>query len=282
MKLRTPEQFPPVNNDALAAGSNAAQNNTANNDASLPDVIITTDTNFKVTGWNEAAEKNYALPLEQGKNFFDIFNSNFCEASIALMQKRFKEDGTWNSHIKLKNTEGDDIYFRSAAYCITASTDTPAAIVITNHNITTEIIAAQKLAESEAMCKLLIDKSAEGILLIGATGRIMSCNKKATEILSLSEEHLKGKIPVSAGWKVFRPDGKLFPDCELPAVVSLQTGFPQKNIEMRLEKDTGQSVWLCISSQALVREGEFNPYAVLVSFEDITPHKISSYQQHSG
>lgn len=273
MKPRTAEQFPPVNNDSIAAGNEAGKNDFLFNDVNLPDIIIQTDTDFVITAWNEAAEKIYKLPVAAGKSFFELDNTFFSEEAIELMKKRFWDSGTWNSNIKFKNPDGGFVHFRSAAHYISNGNTPPVAIIITNHNITAQLIAEQKLAETEAIYKLLLDKVDEGILLVGATGKIMTSNKRATGILSLSEEHLQGRIPVSAGWKVYRPDGKMFPDCELPVVVSLQTGFPQKNIEMRLEKDSGESLWISVSSQALVREGEFNPYAVLVSFTDITKHK---------
>lgn len=274
MRSRTAEQFPHVNKDSIAPGSDAGKNNFLNNDAHLPDIIIQTNTDFIITGWNDAAEKIYKMPVALGKNFFELDNVFFSEETIALMKSGFWESGTWDSNIKLKNPDGENVYFRSAAHCITDQNTAQTSIVITNHNITPQLIAEQKLAEKESIYKLLIDKLEEGILVIGATGKIIASNKKASEILTLSEEQLLGKLPVSAGWKVYRNDGSIFPDCELPVVVSLQTGFPQKNIEMRIERSMIDSVWICVSSQALVREGEFNPYAVLVSFSNITKHKI--------
>jgi PAS domain-containing protein len=274
MKPRTADQFPHVNIDSIAAGNDAGKSNFCNKDAHIPDIIIQTNTDFIITGWNDAAEKIYNLPLAPGKNFFELDNVFFSDETIALMKKRFWESGTWDRDIKFKNAAGEFIYFRSSAHCITDQNTGQASIIISKHNITPQLIAEQKLVEEEAIYKLLIDKLEEGILVIGATGKIIASNKKASEILTLSEEQLIGKLPVSAGWKVYRNDGSIFPDCELPVVVSLQTGFPQKNIEMRIERSTIDSVWICVSSQALVREGEFNPYAVLVSFTDITKQKI--------
>jgi PAS domain S-box-containing protein len=237
----------------------------------LPDTIIETDLDFNITGWNTAAGNIYGIQDATGKNIFSLDQMQFSGASVATMQQQFKEKGIWNANIRFKRQDGYEMHFRSAAHYITDGHGLARSIVITNTNITPQMIAEQKLDEIACIYQLMIDASHHGILLIGANGMIIASNKKATQILSLSSDQLNGKMPVSQGWKVFRPDGKIFPDCELPAVVSLLTGFPQKNVEMRIEKDCGQSVWISVSSQALVREGEFNPYAVVVNFTEIMP-----------
>ena len=53
-------------------------------------------------------------------------------------------------------------------------------------------------------------------------------------------------------------------------MVTLQTGFPQRNVKLKIVNPRGIETWLSVSSQALIRQGEFEPYQVVVSFADIT------------
>ena len=84
------------------------------------------------------------------------------------------------------------------------------------------------------------------------------------------EKELLGKELGDSSWKAIKADGTPFPWYEFPTVVSLQTGFPQRNVKMGVNLPNGVFVWLLINSEALIRIGEFDPYAVVVSFSDIT------------
>jgi PAS domain S-box-containing protein len=275
MKNQPAGNFPPVDKDSFITGNDADKTTAFYNQLlQLPDVIIQTDLDFFITGWNDAAEKICALSGKKGSSIFQLDTINFTDDSVADMKQQFRDNGTWNGNIQFNRKDGLDIFFRSAAHYINDTEGNPLSIIIINHNINQLIITEQKLLEMEAVYKVVIDTLDQGILLIAANGVIKAANKKAAEILGVVEENLLGQIPVSADrWKVFRANGKPFPDCELPAVVSLQTGFPQKNVEVGIEKPDGRSFWININSQAVIREGEFNPYAVVVTFTDITHDK---------
>ena len=275
MKQQSSHPFPLVDKNSFELDNDASKTNALHNELlHLPEVIIQTDNDFKITGWNIAAEKICNLSGAFGRSFFELDNIVFSDDSVALIKKRFQENGIWNGNIRCKRNDGEYLYFRSSAHYITNESAAPAGIVITNHNITQQLITEQKLAETEAVYKMVIDALDQGVLLIEATGKITAANKKAIEILGVDPEKVLGQIPVSGvRWKVFRADGRPFPDCELPVVVSLQTGFPQKNVEMQIEKPDGKSFWISVSSEAMIREGEFNPYAVVVSFSEINNNK---------
>lgn len=283
MKNQSAETFPQVDKDSFIVDNDAAKSSAFYNELlQLPDVIIHTDLDFIITGWNDAAEKVCSLIGAKGKSIFRLDNINFSEDSIETMKEQFRNNKIWNGNIKFNRKDGLDSYFRTVAYYIPDVTGNPSSIIIINYNISQQIIAEKKLLETEALYKVVIDAIDQGILLIEANGRIVAANKKAAEILGVPEQNLLGQIPVTGGrWKVFRTDGRLFPDCELPVVVSLQTGFPQKNIEMRIDKPDGRTFWINISSQAIIREGEFNPYAAVVYFTDISADKMKTVLQQT-
>lgn len=275
MKNQAPGAFPPLDKTSFSLANDAAKTDAHYQELQhLPDVIIQTDLDFVITGWNDAAEEICGLEGARGKNIFQLDNINFSENAIETMKMQFRDHGSWNGNIRFNRKDGMEVFFRSAAHYIQDTTGKPVSIVTINHNINELILTEKKLSETEAIYKTVTDTLDQGFLLIEANGIIKAANKKAVEILGVPEENLLGQIPVSNGrWKVFRANGKPFPDSELPAVVSLQTGFPQKNVEVGIEKPDGSAFWINISSQAIIREGEFNPYAVVVSFTDISQEK---------
>lgn len=275
--------FPPVDKTSFSIDNDATQADAHYNELQqLPDVIIQTDLDFVITGWNDAAEEICGLAGARGKNIFQLDNINFSENAIETMKLQFRNHGSWNGNIRFNRKDGMDVFFRSTAHYIQDTAGNPVSIVIINHNMNELIQTEKKLYETEAIYKTLTDTMDQGVLLIEANGVIKAANKKAVEILGVTEENLVGQLPVSNGrWKVFRANGKPFPDSELPAVVSLQTGFPQKNVEVGIEKPDGSAFWINISSQAIIREGEFCPYAVVVSFTDISAEKKPVISQKS-
>ncbi|MDP4261136.1 MAG: PAS domain-containing protein [Bacteroidota bacterium] len=236
----------------------------------LSDSVIQTDLHFSIKGWNEPAEKIYGLPGALGKNIFELVTISFIKGSVEQLKKEMAERGYWEGELIFHRHDGLHIYFRTTVNYVKDGDEKPSSIIIVNHNITRERLAEKKLAEAEDTYQTLVNTLVDGVLMLDASGKITTCNKRAAEILDVPMERMLGVMPVSHDWKVFKLDGRNFPDSELPAIVTLQTGFPQKNVRMQLQKPSGISLWISVSSQALIRENEFNPYAVVVSLSDIS------------
>src|SRR5207248_652523 len=75
-------------------------------------------------------------------------------------------------------------------------------------------------------------------------------------------------------WRAIREDGSPFPEDEFPAVVTLRTGDPCRDVVMAVHKPDDTLTWISINSQPLFREKESTPYAVISSFSDITGRKL--------
>jgi PAS domain S-box-containing protein len=271
MKNKPTNYSPLVNKSSLSTDSyNKEKNNQIHELMNLPDAIIQTDLQFLVLGWNDASERYYGLPRAMGKNIFDIVDIRFPESSLVEMQERLSENGAWEGKIHFKRHDGLEFYFNTAIHYILNELRQPISIIITNNNITRAILAEKQLTETNAICRHVLNISEQGILLVAADGTVAACNTKAKEILGVSEEQLLGQIPVSQKWKIYKPDGRIFPDSELPAIVSLQTGFPQKNVRLRIEKTNGEQIDLTVNSQALIHDNDFAPYTVVVTFSAYT------------
>jgi two-component system sensor histidine kinase UhpB len=236
----------------------------------LPDAIIITDLSFNITGWNDAAEKLHGLPGAMGKNLFKLIKLDLINSTFETIQKDLSTKKSWDGEVIYHRHDGEKFIFRSTANIIINESNEPVSFLFVNHNITQTKNTERKLEEAEASYEKLVNTLVDGVVMIGKDGKIKTCNKKAAQILGLSENELRGKVTASPSWKAIKPDGSVFPLNEFPAIVSLQTGFPQRNVKMGVEQPDGTLVWLMINSEALIRAGEFEPYAVVVSFSDIT------------
>lgn len=130
--------------------------------------------------------------------------------------------------------------------------------------------AESALRESEERFRAVVAALEEGIVLHEADGSISSCNASACRILGLPQGRILGRTARNPGWRAIREDGSPFEPESHPATITLLTGQPCSRVVMGIDRADGSRVWVSINSRPLCRGGETDPYAVAVSFTDIT------------
>ncbi len=236
----------------------------------LRDVVIQTDLQFNITGWNPMAEQLLGVPGSFGKNLFQSVSLEFVNGSPEEFKNVLKANRSWNGEVIFTRHDGQPVHFRSNASYIIHEKEQAGSVIIVSHNLNYIQNHERQLAEKEKEYKTLVNTLFDGVVMIKADGKISACNKRAAQILGFTEEELMGKVIASPSWKAVKENGNEFPISEFPAIVSLQTGFPQRNVVMGVEQPDGIKVWLLVNSQALFHPGDVHPYAAVVSFSDIT------------
>jgi len=140
-------------------------------------------------------------------------------------------------------------------------------------DITERKRAEDMLRESERRYRSVIESVAEGVVLQSAEGTVRAFNANALRILGLSSEQLMHWTPRKMPWEPIREDGTAFPREELPSQRTLRTGKPQSGVVMGLRKNDGKVTWVLVDTQPLFHADKTAPYAVVISFFDITEHR---------
>ena len=237
------------------------------------DAVLQTDMDFNITGWNAYAEELHGKPGAMGKNLFQFIEIDFVNDSIDGLRLELSTKGCWTGEVMYKRYDGQHIYFHTTASYIIDEKEKPVAIMIVSHNINDIKNKEKELEIEQKKYSILMNTLPQGVMMINADGRIEACNKRGADIFGLMEDEAIGKLAASPEWKAIKADGSVFPLTEFPAVVSLQTGFPQRNVVMGVQVRDDSIVWLSLNSEALIRPGEFEPYAVVISYTDITESK---------
>ncbi|MFN8290824.1 MAG: PAS domain S-box protein [Chitinophagaceae bacterium] len=226
---------------------------------------------FNITGWNAVAEELFGRPGTPGINFFNFVNIDFPQGNSAELLSALHHTGYWSGDVWYQQANGQKISLGLTASHIYDTADKPDGImIVASIRNSGPSLKDEQLAAAEIKFDALVNTLQDGVVIIGADGKIVTTNKKAASILGLPEEEMIGKVVGDFSWKAIRPDGSVFPPHQFPGVVSLQTGFPQRNVIMGVEQDSGERVWLSVNSEALIKPGQFDPYAVVVSYTDIT------------
>ncbi len=129
------------------------------------------------------------------------------------------------------------------------------------------------LRNSEERYRSVVAAMQEGILLHEADGRITACNASAQRILGRSVDQILHRNSQEPRWHTIQEDGSPFPSEMHPSILSLRTGKPCSNVVMGVYRPNGELIWISINSQPLFHENDSVPYAVIVSFADISDRK---------
>jgi PAS domain S-box-containing protein len=120
----------------------------------------------------------------------------------------------------------------------------------------------------------LIDTISEGVLLMDNRGIFRDCNEPAQEILGRPISDIVGTRYDDETWNGLREDGSPMPNGEFPfwrAYVERET-VPDE--VMGIYPPDAPPRWILVNAQPLFHEGEDEPYAVLICFDDITDEKL--------
>lgn len=113
----------------------------------------------------------------------------------------------------------------------------------------------------------------EGVVLQYANGTIGACNASAERILQLNAEQMMGWTLIDADWRMIHEDGSPFPAETHPAICTLRTGQAYADVVMGIVKPDDSVVWIRLNAYPLWRDDVTTPYAVVISFSDITAFK---------
>jgi PAS domain S-box-containing protein len=138
--------------------------------------------------------------------------------------------------------------------------------------------AEDALRDGEERMRSIVTSMAEGVVVQGTSGRILTCNTAAERILGLSRAQIEGRTSLDPGWKSIREDGSPFPGSEHPSMSTLRNGIPLSNVLMGIHKPDGTLTWISISTEPLRAAPTTAPYAVVATFADVTELRRASAQ----
>lgn len=117
---------------------------------------------------------------------------------------------------------------------------------ISDHKLLT-----QSLHNTETEFRSAVNALGEGIVLQDKDGVVVFCNPRAEEILGLSREQMTGRTSLDPLWRSVHEDGSPFPGDQHPAMITLRTGKPKRDVVMGVYKPDGTLTWILINTEPL-------------------------------
>lgn len=117
----------------------------------ISDTVITTDLNFIITGWNNAAENmlGWKLPEVIGKPLTDVITNEFQNMNSAQARKILFSKGMWSGEVRQTTKDGRKINVLVSVSLIRDFSGEPIGIVAVHKDITDRKNAEEALRISE-------------------------------------------------------------------------------------------------------------------------------------
>lgn len=115
--------------------------------------------------------------------------------------------------------------------------------------------------------KKVLDTIEEGVLVSDEEGKIVGFNRRAIEILGITEDYPLGKNLIHPNWRQINVKGEPLALDQLPSSVTRSTGKVQKDFIVGLEISENNTRWLSCNTQKLQHDGR---EYVFSTFIDIT------------
>jgi len=138
---------------------------------------------------------------------------------------------------------------------------------------------AQRLAQTEEHHRLVVDHLNEGVVVISASGVVLACNPSAHRMLRATTTSLVGRnFYRDVVARVYNDDGSVIPEVEWPVPRVLLTGKPLLGQTIGRELADGTMAWINANIVPIIRPGDRETSAVLISFTDVGPAREAQRQ----
>ncbi len=136
-----------------------------------------------------------------------------------------------------------------------------------------ELFAAKEMAEkSEERYRGLLTNLETGVVVHAIDTSIVLSNSRASELLGLSEDQMKGKVAIDSAWQFIYENYKPLPVSDYPVIRVLNSKKPIKNQVLGVCQKNKDITWLLVNGFP-VFNNKNEILEIIISFIDITERK---------
>jgi len=233
---------------------------------SITDIFFAMDQDLNYTYWNKASETLTGIRAEEalGKSLLEVFPDTPWVRKTDKVYRKVLSTRQSQTFLIEVDLGGEHYTLEISVY------PSKTGISVFVKDISERRLFEEALRESDERNRSIVAAMAEGVVLQNKKGEIITCNKAAEDILGLTHEKLTSKTSMDQKWQAIHEDGSPFPGETHPAMVTLKTGKPLRNVIIGLPKPDGKITWISINSQPLMKPDEIEPYSVVTSFTDVS------------
>jgi len=216
----------------------------------------------------------------------EMINKEDLAKAYELVQRHCKDPSfPYEQIIRYTHKNGSIVWIKCRGIAIRNENGVPVRMLGAHHDITDIKNAELELQKSkseieknENRYKSLLGHLDAGIVVHAPDTTILQCNNKASELLVLSEEQLKGKKAIDLRWQFVDGENQTMSLENFPVNRILSTKEPLKDYIVGVYRlETKDKVWLYVNGFPVFDENN-QLEEVVVSFIDFTEKKLADEQ----
>jgi PAS domain S-box-containing protein len=212
--------------------------------ANVSDAIVASDSQYRITAWNAAAEALYGWKAEEvlGRNGLEITHTEWPTVEAEAMRRTIAEAKHWRGEATQARRDGTRFPVEVSSIVLHDESGQITGYVSVNHDITERKQAEQALKDSEKRFQDIADNAQEFIWEVDAQGRGTYVSQVAEKILGYTpEEYLQKNV-----YDFFPPEDREAVKATVFAAFAAKQPF--REFITRCVHKNGQTVWLSISA----------------------------------
>ncbi len=236
----------------------------------VSDIIVSTDLQFCVRGWNKAAENVYGLSEAEatGRKFLEIVNMQFESMSRNSALTVLLEKGAWEGEVSVDMGKGERRFFLQTVRYVLDERGQKIGFMAVGRDISERKKFEAELQKSEQFYRTLIADSLDATLLLNADGHITYSSPALKNVLGYENFEVLGR----SGFEFVHPDDALW---ALESFNKEKEANPEvKNITVRLLTRDKTWVWCSVRGHNLLKHAAIG--SIVVYIHDDTLRKKAS------
>jgi len=159
------------------------------------DAVITTDVDFRVTGWNKTAEEMYGWRAEEviGKPVHEVTGIEYVHDKREDVLRDFHQKGYWKGDVIQKRKDGTLLRVATSVSLVRDSSGQQVGILALNRDITEHVRTEEALRRSEERYRSLVERTGVGVATSDAEGNFTYVNDSLCQMIDYSREELIGE-----------------------------------------------------------------------------------------
>lgn len=181
---------------------------------------------------------------------------------------------------RYRGGDGNYRHLRDIGIVSEAFEDNKVRILGMMEDISERTKAEALLTESERRFKSMILEMNIGIGLYDQKTVPIVCNRKAYELLGMTEAQFLGRTALNDDWQVVQDDGSPFQPADFPIPRAIESGESIRDVTMGVYRPmTLDWVWLSVNAEPIYNQrGDFQH--VICTFSDVTDLRTSKKELH--
>ncbi|MGL2962858.1 ATP-binding protein [Flavobacterium sp. RSB2_4_14] len=246
---------------------------------SSTDLIWSLDKEYKLIAFNEAFKanlKDYTGHEFKANDFLlpkEFFDEEYLAYWKVLYDRGLKgEKVTSGIYIPITNT--DKLQWYEIDIHPMYEENEIYGIACFGKDITEKKIAIDTLAKNEKRYRDILNNLEAGVVIHNPDTSIQISNHKASELLGLSEDQMKGKLAIDPQWKFIYEDGSEVPLEKYPVNEIKSTKKPLKNNVIGVYRPLHNDIiWALVNGFPKFHNGGTEIREIIITFIDITARK---------